>query len=81
MNAVVPSGPVRLTTALLGLGIGYYLMFELAGNALIAFLFWAESLSDTPGLSGFVFLLASPFAFLGACFLVEWVAEGFRRKG
>ena len=79
MTGATPNGMARLTAAVVFLGLGYYLTFEFAGNALLGFLYWAESLSDTPGLSGFVFLLASPFAFLGACFVAEWVVEGFRR--
>ena len=72
-------GPAR---ALLAVGLVGGLALSIvgpAGNVLYKALLWVEYLSNTPGVSGFALLLLSPAAFLAACFLVEWVVEGYRK--
>lgn len=70
------TGLVRLSVTLGVLGTGYG-AFAWSWEAVVAFLHWVEGLSETNGLSGFVFLALSPFAFLATCFGLEWIRAGF----
>jgi len=72
-------GPLRAVLALLLVGAIALAIFGPAGNLVYKALLWVEYLSNTPGVSGFALLLLSPAAFLAACFLVEWVVEGYRK--
>jgi len=71
------TGLTRLTLTLVGLGAAYVAVFDWAWPFLVAFLHWLEALSDTHGLSGFVFLALAPVGFLAACFGIDWIAAGF----
>lgn len=44
------------------------------------FLVWTEYLSASPGLSGAMLLVAVMVGFVGACYLANWVAAGFKGK-
>jgi len=70
-------GPARALLAVLLVAAIGLAIFGPAGNVLYKALLWIEYLSNTPGVSGFALLMLSPLAFLAACFLVEWVVEGF----
>ena len=41
-------------------------------------LHWVEYTSKQPGLSGVIIVVALIAAFVGGCFLVGWIASGFR---
>lgn len=71
-------GTMRLLTALLVGALGYWLVFVVGGNAVVALLRRIEYLSNMPGLSGFVLLLLSPGLFLGFCFVAEWIRTGYQ---
>ena len=47
-------------------------------DVLKKFLYWVEYTSKQPGLSGVIIVIALIVAFVGGCFLVAWIASGFR---
>jgi len=68
----------RLIGAIAVLGAGGYAAVA-NFDALTRSLYWVEYTSKQPGLSGAIILFTLLAAFVGGCFLVGWIATGFRR--
>ena len=56
------------------------LVFALEAGAVIGFLYWVEYLSAMPGLSGALILFSMMGGFVALCFVVNWIAAGFRES-
>ncbi len=80
MTAHMRIGIRRLTWVCSAVAAAYVVIIELLGDFFAALLLSIEQLSDTHGLSGAVFLVLSPFAFLAACFAVDWIVAGFKGR-
>ena len=77
MTPIRNAGWRRLLAALAGLGVASYAVFSNI-DVFTKSLFWIEYTSKQPGLSGVIIVVALISAFVGGCFLVGWIASGFR---
>jgi len=77
MTPIRNAGWRRLLAVFAGLGAASYAVF---GNidVFTKSLYWIEYTSKQPGLSGVIIIVVLISAFVGGCFLVGWIASGFR---
>ena len=77
MTPIRNAGWRRLLGAVAGFGAVSYAAY---GNidVLTKSLYWVEYTSKQPGLSGVIIVVGLIAAFVGGCFLVGWIASGFR---
>jgi hypothetical protein len=72
------AGWVRLFITLAILGWACFGVFVINSAAVQEFLMWIEFTSASPGLSGAFILFSVIAIFIGGCFVVDWVASGFK---
>ena len=73
------AGWVRLSITLAVLGFAYLVLVVIYPAAVKELLIWVEFSSASPGLSGAFILFSMIAIFVSACFVVNWVACGFKR--
>lgn len=57
------------------------IVFEVYASATMRFLYVIEYASGMPGLSGAFMLVCAIGLFLFGCYVVRWIADGFRSAG
>ena len=80
MSETTRGGLLRLCSSLVVLATIYYLAFVINGNVLQNFLVWVEFKSANPGLSGALIVFSGLALFTAACYIVNWIDLGFKRK-